>query len=125
MKYHALIFRKLGKMSQNVSSASVVIDTLRVNEMVSVATNQSRETDNFSVTYNNNLVSIRSSFMCLKRGSYMSAHVLLNLLNELGKRDKMQGLSCILSLFRNEFNKFNNTSARILDTIYHITLRIL
>ena len=25
----------------------------------------------------------------LHRGSYMSAHVLLNLLNELGKRDKM------------------------------------
>ena len=34
----------------------------------------------------------------------MSAHVLLNLLNELGKRDKMQGLPGILSLFRNEFN---------------------
>ena len=33
----------------------------------------------------------------------MSAHVLLNLLNELGKRDKMQGLPSILSLFRNEF----------------------
>ena len=29
----------------------------------------------------------------------MSAHVLLNLLNELGKRDKMQGLQRILSLF--------------------------
>ena len=29
----------------------------------------------------------------------MSAHVLLNLLNELGKRDKMQGLLSILSLF--------------------------
>ena len=28
----------------------------------------------------------------------MSAHVLLNLLNELGKRDKMQGLPSILSL---------------------------
>ena len=28
----------------------------------------------------------------LNRGSYMSAHVLLNLLNELGKRDKMRGL---------------------------------
>ena len=40
------------------------------------------------------------------RGSYMSAHVLLNLLNELGKRDKMRGLPSILSLFRNEFNKF-------------------
>ena len=25
----------------------------------------------------------------LNRGSYMSAHALLNLLNELGKRDKM------------------------------------
>ena len=34
----------------------------------------------------------------------MSAHVLLNLLNELKKRDKMRGLSSILSLFRNEFN---------------------
>ena len=29
----------------------------------------------------------------------MSAHVLLNLLNELRKRDKMQGLPSILSLF--------------------------
>ena len=33
----------------------------------------------------------------------LSAHVLLNLLNELGKRDKMRGLPSILSLFRNEF----------------------
>ena len=33
----------------------------------------------------------------------MSAHVLLNLLNELGKRDKMRGLPSILSLFRNEW----------------------
>ena len=45
----------------------------------------------------------------INRGSYMSAHVLLNLLNELGKRDKMRGLPSILSLFRNEFNKFNNS----------------
>ena len=57
----------------------------------------------------------------LYRGSYMSAHVLLNLLNELGKRDKMRGLPSILSLFRNEFNKFNNTRARMLDSIYHMT----
>ena len=35
----------------------------------------------------------------------MSAHVLLNLLNELMKRDKMRGLS----IFRNEFNEFNKT----------------
>ena len=32
----------------------------------------------------------------------MSAHDLLILLNELGKRDKMRGLPSILSLFRNE-----------------------
>ena len=29
----------------------------------------------------------------------MSAHVLLNLLKQLGKRDKMRGLPSILSLF--------------------------
>ena len=51
----------------------------------------------------------------------MSAHVLLNVLNELGKRDKMRGLPSILSLFHNEFNKFNNTRARMLDSIYHMT----
>ena len=56
----------------------------------------------------------------------MSAHVLLNSLNELGKRDKMRGSPSILSrFFRNEFNKFNNTRARMLDSIYHMTLRIL
>ena len=48
----------------------------------------------------------------------MSAHVLLNLLNELGKRDKMRGLP-------SAFNKFNNTRARMLDSIYHMTLRLL
>ena len=45
------------------------------------------------------------------RGSYISSHVLLNILNSLGKSDKMQGLPSNLSLFRNEFNKFNNTGA--------------
>ena len=50
----------------------------------------------------------------------MSTHVLLNLLNELWKRDKMRGLPSILSLFRNEFNKFNNTGARMLDSINHM-----
>ena len=39
----------------------------------------------------------------------MSAHDLLILSNELEKRDKMRGLPSILSLFCNEFNKFNNT----------------
>ena len=35
----------------------------------------------------------------------MSAHVLLNLINELGENDKMRGLTSILLLFCNEFNK--------------------
>ena len=35
----------------------------------------------------------------------MSAHVLLNLLNEFEKRDKMQGLPSFLSLFCNKFDK--------------------
>ena len=55
----------------------------------------------------------------------MRAHVLLNLLNELGKSNKMRGLPSILSLFRNEFNKFNNTGARImLDFIFHMALKL-
>ena len=43
----------------------------------------------------------------------MSSHVLLNLLNMLGKRDKMWGLPSILSLFRNKFNKFNDNGAQM------------
>ena len=51
-------------------------------------------------------------------------YVVLNLLNELRKRDKMRGLPSILSLFRNEFNKFNNTVAQMLDSIYQMTLKL-
>ena len=52
----------------------------------------------------------------------MSAHVLLNLLNELGKRDKIWGLPSIC-LIRNDINKLNNTGARMLDSIDHMTLK--
>ena len=47
------------------------------------------------------------------------------LLNEFGKRDIMRGLPNILSLFRNELTKYNNTRARMLDSIYHMKLRLL
>ena len=47
----------------------------------------------------------------------MSTHVLLNLLNELGKKDTMRGLPSISSLIRNEFNKFNKIRARMLDSV--------
>ena len=55
----------------------------------------------------------------------MSAHVLLNLLKELGKSDKIRGLLSISSLFRNEFIKFNNTRARMLDSFYHTATQLL
>ena len=48
---------------------------------------------------------------------------LLDILNELRKKDRMRGSSSILSLFRNEFNKLNDAGARILDSIYHMTLK--
>ena len=69
----------------------------------------------------------------------MSAHVLSNSLNKLGKRHKcwacqafylffptllMRGLPSILSLFGNKFNKFNNTRAEMFDPIYHMTKRL-
>ena len=63
--------------------------------------------DLFHLNYNSEEI---SSLLKQYRGSYTSAHALLNLLNEFGKSDKMRGLLTILSLFH-EFNKFNNTGA--------------
>ena len=54
----------------------------------------------------------------------MSANVLLNLLNDLRKIDKMRCLPSILSLFPKEFNKFNNTRVRMFDSIYHMALSL-
>ena len=50
----------------------------------------------------------------------MSAHVLFNLFIELGEKVKIRGLLSILSSFRNEFNKFNNSRAQMLDSIYQL-----
>ena len=48
----------------------------------------------------------------------MSARVLLNLLNELGKKIRSEAVPSILSVFPNEFNKCNYTGARMQDSIY-------
>ena len=37
----------------------------------------------------------------------------------------MRGFPSILSLFGNEFNKFNNTGERMLDSIDHMTIKLL
>ena len=41
---------------------------------------------------------------------------------EFMKRGKRRGMD--LSLLRNAFNEFISTGARILDSIYHMTLRL-
>ena len=48
----------------------------------------------------------------------MSTYVLFDSVNELRKREHF-------IRFRNEFNKFNNPGARMIDSIYHMTLRLL
>ena len=53
----------------------------------------------------------------------MSAHVLLNLLNEWGKEVKCEAGQAFYLFFCNEFNKFNNTGAQMLDSIHHRTLK--
>ena len=54
----------------------------------------------------------------------MSAHVLLNLSNVLTKGDNIRGFPSISYFFRNEFDKFNNTGARMLVSIYHMTFNL-
>ena len=57
------------------------------------------------------------------RGSYLSAHTLLNLSNKFGKDEKYEAFRAFdRSVFRNEFNKSNKTGAQMLDSIYHMTI---
>ena len=37
----------------------------------------------------------------------------------------MRGVPSILSVFRNKLNEYNNTGVRMLDYIYHMSLRLL
>ena len=53
----------------------------------------------------------------------MSVHVLVNLLNELWKKIKYEAMPSILSIFPNEFDKYNNIGARMQDSAYHMTLK--
>ena len=50
----------------------------------------------------------------------MSAHYLLN---ESEEKIICEALPSILSVFPNEFYKFNNTGARLQNSIYHMTLK--
>ena len=50
----------------------------------------------------------------------MNVHVFLIYRMSLGKRDKMGGLSSMLPLYCNTLDKFNDTGARMLGSIYHM-----
>ena len=55
----------------------------------------------------------------------MKALALLNLLNKLRKRDKMRGKHHILCRFPNSLNKFNNLGAGRLNSINHMTAKLI
>ena len=55
----------------------------------------------------------------------MSAHVLFACIKRVGESDNKRGLPSMLSLFRNEFDKFNCIRARMLDYFYDMTLNLL
>ena len=48
---------------------------------------------------------------------------IIEFIKRVGEKGKMRGFLSILSVFPNEFNKFNNTGARMQDSIYHMTLK--
>ena len=52
-------------------------------------------------------IRIAQSLNAIHRGSYMSIHVLSNLLDELGKKIIYEVLPSILSVFPNVFNIFS------------------
>ena len=50
---------------------------------------------------------------------------LMNFQTSLGKVIKCEACRAFYRFFRNEFNKFNNTGARMLNSIYHMMPRLL
>ena len=53
----------------------------------------------------------------------MSDQLVIFPFKRVGEKDKMRGCVEHVIGFPNEFNKFNNTGARMQDSIYHMTLK--
>ena len=53
----------------------------------------------------------------------MSAHVVLKLLNELGKKIRCEALLSILSVFLNKIYQFNNTGAQKCQILFIMSLK--
>ena len=64
-------------------------------------------------------ISLERVVRLLYKGSYMSAQILLR------KSDKKGGLPSILLLFHDAYDKFNNTKVSMLDSVYHMTFKLL
>ena len=69
---------------------------------------------------------LKTSFQCIRHVlswesldsyNYIDDCIEFTWFNQLGKRYQMQDLA----LFHNKFNKFKNTGAQMLDSIYHMT----
>ena len=48
---------------------------------------------------------------------------IIEFIKRVGEKDKMRGFAKHFIVFPNEFNKFNNSGARMQDSIYHMTLK--
>ena len=55
----------------------------------------------------------------------MSAYILLNLLKDLGKEIKCEACQEFYRIYATSFNKFNTPRAQMLDSIHHMTLKLL
>ena len=60
-----------------------------------------------------------------KKGILHECSCFIEFIKRVGEKRKNARLAEHFISFRNEFNKFNNTRARMLDSIYHMTLRLL
>ena len=49
---------------------------------------------------------------------------IIEFIKQVEEKHKMPGLTNILSIFCNKFDKFNNAGARMLDSIYHMAFEI-
>ena len=70
----------------------------------------------------------KKTHMCLLaiQRIYIRAHILLNILNELGKEIKCEACRAFYRVFATRLiYKSNNTGARMLDSYYHMALRLL
>ena len=61
--------------------------------------------------------------MIIKQRILHECSCIIEFIKRVGENDKTRGLAEHLTSFPNKLNKFNNTRARMQDSIYHMTLK--